>query len=196
MGELDISFLDDLTPEELAVARGLIRRNLGLRQDHIIQGAAALHDVEAVPALRGLLGTEPSESRGLIIAGALWNLIRDPVFVDRLVRAGRKGCDLLRGAHLYQVLWLDDERALDFLINLLDHKGLRGWALELLNRLELGPQRGTSAQMPHQPDYYRGMRSNPAFRERMIAIVKKWNREKKGGRTFGWWEGPVSPSQG
>jgi hypothetical protein len=37
-GELDIRFLDDLTPEELSLARELIRRNLKTKHSHIIEG--------------------------------------------------------------------------------------------------------------------------------------------------------------
>lgn len=196
MGEVDISFLDNLTPQELTVARSLIRRNLGLRYNHIIQGAAALHDVEAAPLLREMLGDEPDESRGLIIAGALWNLVRDPVFVTRLYRAKSKGSRLLIAAHLYQVLWLDDGRAVDFLIDLMDRKELRPWALPLLNELEFGRQTRSLrlAQKPHQPDDYRVLQLNPAFREKMTAAVRRWNREVKTGMTFGWWEGPAAPS--
>jgi hypothetical protein len=54
-GGLDITLLNDLTHDELSVARELIRRNLHLKLSHIIQGAAALDDAEAVPILRAML---------------------------------------------------------------------------------------------------------------------------------------------
>ncbi len=78
-GELDVTFLKDMTPDELLTARELIRRNLNLRMNHIIEGASALNDVEAAPMLRSLLDEEPSLSRRLTIGGALWKLTQDSV---------------------------------------------------------------------------------------------------------------------
>ncbi len=99
------------------MARELIRRNLKCRYNHIISGTWALDDVEAAPLLRALLDAESDESRRLTISGALWKLIRDPVFIECLNRAKKSG--LLGPAHLEQVLWLNDERSIDFLIDLL-----------------------------------------------------------------------------
>jgi hypothetical protein len=121
-GELDLSFLDDLTPEELALARGLVKRNLKLRQTHIIEGTSALHDVSAVPILRAMLDEESDVSRRLTIAGALWKLIQDPIFIDCLNSAKASGRNILCGNHLLQVLWLGDGRAVDFLIGMLPEK--------------------------------------------------------------------------
>jgi hypothetical protein len=73
--------------------------------------------VEAVPLLRALFDTEPDESRRLTISGALWKLNRDPVFIECLNQAKKSG--LLEPAHLEQVLWINDERSIDFLIDLL-----------------------------------------------------------------------------
>jgi len=118
-GELDLTFLKDLTDEELTLAREMIRRNLKLRYVHIIQGVSALNDVEAAPLLRAMLDAEPSDSRRLTIAGALWKLTRDPVFPELLERAKASGNPGLMSAHLLQVLWLDDARSIDFLMDLL-----------------------------------------------------------------------------
>ena len=111
---------NNLTPEEAVVARELIRRNLKCRRIHIISGTWALDDVEAVPLLRALFDTEPEESRRLMISGALWKLNRDPVFLECLNQAKKSG--LLVPAHLEQVLWINDERSIDFLIDLLPHE--------------------------------------------------------------------------
>jgi hypothetical protein len=46
-----------------------------------------LGDTEAIPLLREMFENEPDESRRLIIAGALWKLCKDPVFIDCLNRA-------------------------------------------------------------------------------------------------------------
>jgi hypothetical protein len=114
-GELDLSFLDELSADELQMARALIRRNikLGGNHNHIVQGSAALGDLEAVPILRQMLGAEGDQSRRLVLAGALWNLVRDPMFIECLYEAKAQGGRLLAGIHLNQVLWLDDERAVD-----------------------------------------------------------------------------------
>ena len=82
-GELDITFLKDLTDGELETARSLIRKNLKSMQNHIIEGTAALGDVAAAPMLRLLLDQKPdlSISRRLTIGGALWKAyVCDPVF--------------------------------------------------------------------------------------------------------------------
>jgi len=61
-GELDLTFLNDLTQDELSLARDLIRRNLPVRHTSIFQGVEALHDEEAAPILRKMLGEETSLS--------------------------------------------------------------------------------------------------------------------------------------
>ena len=186
-GELDLTFLKDLTPEERELAREMIRRNLKLKQTHVIQGVSALHDVAAAPILRRMLDDESDESRRLTIASTLWKLNGDPVFIECLNHAKVSHCNLLDGAHLLQVLWLGDERAIDFLIDLLDCKN-KDWfvqyqTLGVLNRLEFGRQIAVPArEMPRQPDDYRKRRHDPAFRELMTAAVRKWNSEMKNGR--------------
>jgi len=183
-GELDLTFLDDLTPEELSLARQLIRCNLKLKYNHIIEGASALHDVGAAPILRKMLHEEPDISRRIVMAGALWKLTRDPVFIECLEEAKSKHADIFPYRNLGRVLWLDDERAVDFLIGLLDVKDkmTQGFTLRLLNELELGRHMGIpSWEMPHQRAEYRQMRSDPAFRAHMVAAIRKRNAETKNG---------------
>ena len=183
-GELDLTFLDELTPEELDLARQMVRRNLKLRYTHIIEGASALHDVDAAPMLRAMLEDEPNESRRLTIAGALWKLNRDPIFFDYLNQAKGPNRSLLSGAHLNQILWVGDERAIDLLIDLLDNKDefIRFQALSLLNCLEFCrrffvPKR----ELQRQPEDYRRRKLDPAFRAFMTAAVRRWNGETKNG---------------
>lgn len=83
-----------------------------------------------------MFDNEQDESRCLVIAGALWKLNNDPVFVECLNRAKKSGL-LKVYFHLQQVLWLNDERAIDFLISLLpetDHNGVRARKLRRVNR--------------------------------------------------------------
>jgi hypothetical protein len=142
----NLTILNALSPDEIRLAQQLVRRNLKVRYIHIINATWALRDTSAAPLLRSMLEDEPDESRRLTIAGALWKLVRDPVFLEYLERAKKSGL-IVSYSHLRQVLWLDDERALDFLIdllpqddvdkrkvalirrrNLLQHTPLRGWA--------------------------------------------------------------------
>ncbi len=174
-GEPDLSFLKDLTPAELELARSLIRRNLKLKQQHVIKAIPILHDELGAPLLREMLDRETDASWLLTIAGALWKLNRDPVFWECLQRAKARCPEVFQYSHLWQVLWVGDERALDFLIDLLDQKnwGVQSMTLGLLNELEFGRRMGIPARtMPHQPEYYRKVRRDPAFRERMISAIK------------------------
>lgn len=111
-----LSVAGKLMPEETEIARQLIRQNLKCRHIHVISGTWVLGDLNAIPLLRSMFEEETNESRRLTIAGALWKLNRDPVFMESLIRARESG--LLR-AHLMQVLWLNDGRSLDFLIDTL-----------------------------------------------------------------------------
>lgn len=54
-GEVDLTFLNDLTLDERQMAKDLLRRNLTLRYAHLIEGAAALDDVASIPILKGML---------------------------------------------------------------------------------------------------------------------------------------------
>lgn len=180
-GELDLTFLKGLSPGELALARELLRRNLKLRQNHIVEGVAALNDVDAVPVLRRMLDHEPDESRRLLLAGALWRLVKDPVFLSCLEHAKATG-GILMSAHLKQVLWIDDERSVDLLIDLLDQRDRRVWtqALGLLNKLEMGYRCGIPARdMQHQPEYYRKHRRDRVVRDKLTEAIRNWNREPK-----------------
>jgi hypothetical protein len=59
-----------------------------------------------------MLDEEPNLSIQLNIAGCLWKLNKDPIFIDRLQRAKVAGL-FWDYFHLLQVLWLGDERAVD-----------------------------------------------------------------------------------
>jgi hypothetical protein len=119
-GELDLTFLKDLTPQELALARELVRRNLKLKQNHIIEGTSALNDIAAIPILQAMLEEESDASRQQTIAGALWKLSKDTVFIECLHRAKASG--VLGYFGMLRALWLDDARSIDFLIDLLPEK--------------------------------------------------------------------------
>lgn len=183
-GELDLTFLDDLSQDEISLARELIRRNLPVKHTTLFQGVEALHDVEATPILRKMLSEETDLSWRLTISGVLWRLNRDPVFIKCMEEAKSVRPSIFQGVHLWQVLWLDDERAVDFLIDLLGQKDwpTQSMTLGLLNQLEFGRPMGMPAsKMPHQPADYHRMRGDPAFRALMVAAIRKLNAERKHG---------------
>src|SRR5580692_449947 len=80
-GEVNLDFLRDLTPDELDLARSLLRQNLGLKYVHVIEGVAALNDADSIPILREMMKSEVDLSRQITIAGALWKLAKDPIFI-------------------------------------------------------------------------------------------------------------------
>jgi hypothetical protein len=177
-GETDIAPLKDLTSEEREVAKTLIRRNLATRHLHIIEAAAALGDVEAVPILRAMFDADSGEVTRLTIAGSLWRLARDPVFVDCLEAMIASDNAGLKVPHYHMALWLKDERSIDFLIRLLDDADdfVRSLALRDLNILEFGKGFAIpSHQLPSQADTYRARKNDPVFRSHLLAQLQKLN---------------------
>jgi hypothetical protein len=173
-GKADLSFIGDLAPHEAEVAKKLLRRNLKLRYTHILQGVAAMGDLVAVPALRAMLADEPNLSRQLSIAGTLWKLVRDPSFVDCLNRMKTSQERFLKQAHLHQVLWLGDERAIDLLLDLLEDSDsiVRSLALRNLTALELGRRLMVPInQLPHSAAYYLERRHDRELRRLLVRNI-------------------------
>lgn len=184
-GDVDLVFLNALTPEERAIATDLVRRNLPLKYVHVIEGVAALGDLTAVPVLRAMLASEPDASRQLTIAGVLWKLVQDEAFVECLSRMKSSDHTALKRAHFHQILWLADERAIDFLISFLDDADhfVRFLALSRLNELEFERRFFVpEAQLPHGPDHYRSRRDDAEFRARMAAHLRTRNAAVTNGR--------------
>jgi hypothetical protein len=184
-GEVDLGFLNDLTSEEREIAKDLLRRNLKLKYTHLIEGLAALGDLTSVPMLRAMLASESDSSRQLTIAGALWKLNRDAAFVDCLERMKSSNHASLKQAHFYQILWLGDERAIDFLIELLNDpdRFVRFLAISTLNELEferrfLVPE----TQLPRGSEHYRSHGSDANFRAMMAAHLQTRNAAITNGR--------------
>jgi HEAT repeat protein len=174
-GEVDLKFLDDLTPEERQLAKDLLHRNLGLKYVHLIEGAAALHDVDAVPTLRAMFAAEADESRQLTIAGTLWKLNRDPAFIDCLNRLKASHDGAFKRAHFHQITWLGDERAIDLLIDLLDDDDsfVRFLASTTLNELEFEKRFMVVAkELPRRPEDYRSRQRDAAFRALMVGHLR------------------------
>ena len=184
--ELDRSFLKDLTPEEHSLAKDLIRRNLKTGHQHLIETVSILHDTEAASCLCAMLEVEKDESRCLIIALQLWKLGNDPVFVKCLEHAMVDAKDLFCYPNLLRILWLNDERAVLFLIDLLDlpDRSNRNSVLSLLNQLESGAYiPAASWELPSQPADFQRRRQDQSFLSKMAAAVRKFNIDNKDR----WW---------
>ncbi len=175
-GERDLGFLDELTPKEREAAGQLLRRNLKLKYTHIIEGFAAIRDVSAVPLLRQMLALEKDLSRRLTIAGVLWKLCKDNAFVECLKELKACRNAILKQAHFHQILWLGDEQAIDFLIELLDDPDVHSWALMELNDLEFGERFFVPPdELPCQSNAYRKRRYDPKFLALMVDQLRERN---------------------
>jgi hypothetical protein len=174
-GEVDLTFLQSLTTKESALAKDLIRRNLKLRYTHIIEGAAALRDQEAVPQLKEMLARESNLSRRLTIAGTLWRLVKDSSFPERLHDMVQSDSEPLKEAHIDQIVWLGDERAIRLLMDLLEDDGrfVRYLALSRLNEIE-HKRRFMGAELPHSPDHYLTRRGDNGFMQLMAMNLTEW----------------------
>jgi hypothetical protein len=132
-----------------------------------------------------MLAEEPAPSRQLTIAGTLWKLNRDEVFVDCLNRMKTGDTRHLKSAHFNQIMWLGDARAIDYLIELLDDEDhfIRFLALSALNSIEhqqhfLVPE----SQLPSHPILYQARRFNLEFRAKMVANLQGRNAAMTNGR--------------
>ena len=178
--EVNLKFLEQLTESERELAKNLLRRNLHLKYTHIIEGIAALKDTESIPALREMLAREQDLSWQLTITGTLWKLAKDSSFVECLYRMKESNNATLKQAHIHQVSWLSDERAVDLLIDLLDDSDsfVRALALSQLNELEFGqlfPM--PSKELPRQAEDYRNRRNDEQFRKMMVKHLIKYNEK-------------------
>lgn len=180
-GEVNLDFLNQLSPNELAIARELVRRNLGKGSLHLVKGAAALKDVDALPILRTLFNNHTDLSRRLTIAGSLWKLDRDPRFLECIEQMIASDSNTLKEVHIDKVLWIGDERSINYLILLLDDGGkfVRSLALRFLNLIERG-RRSSSADPQTSASDYKMLQSDPDFIGRMVTRLQQWNLQEGG----------------
>ena len=182
-GEVDLSFLRELTPDETSLAKDLIRRNLKLNYTHIIDGAAALRDREAVPQLRDMVARESDLSRRLSIAGALWRITKDPIFLECLRDMAKSDNESLKEAHIFQVLWLGDQHAINLLIDLLNDPGsfVRHLALLALNAIEHRKHfHCSSDDLPCGPSDYIARKGDKEFINVMVQNLCQWHNANDG----------------
>src|SRR5271165_134821 len=82
----------------------------------------------------------------------------------------------LKRAHFRQILWLGDERAVDFLVKFLDDqdRSVSFFALSTLNQLEFGRRfHVPESQQPHNRNYYCAHNADADLRSTMVANLQK-----------------------
>jgi hypothetical protein len=106
--------------------------------------------------------------------------------VYRVLNSAKKSGLFAVYFHVEQVLWLNDQRTIDFLVDLLpeeDSQTFFGeifrkkdrarqtgmWALSFLNRLESG--RLVVKREWHSAQHFRKRKNDPDFREMMVAAI-------------------------
>ena len=178
-GEVELDFLERLTVEERELAKGLLRGNLSLNYTHIVEGLALLGDVSAVPELRRMVAAEKDSSRRLTLAGSLWKLVKDDVFVECLREMVTGDDATLKQAHINQILWLEDERSIDLVIDLLDDDDsfVRFLALSCLNDIEFGKHHLLPLNaLPCQAPGYKNRRTEESFRKMMVERLLEYRK--------------------
>ena len=173
--EVDLDFLEALTPQETELAKDLIRRNLKLRYVHIIEGVATLQDHDAIPELKDMLAHETDLSRKLTIAGTLWKLDKDSVFPEYLQQMAKSDNDSLRVAHIHQIAWLGDKRAINLLIDILEggYGFARHLSLSMLNAIE-NKKVYIGSELPHSEKYYISRKDDDVFMEKLVKNLNEW----------------------
>lgn len=168
-GELDFRFLEELTPAEVREARRYLLDNLASGHVGIIEGIGLLGDADSAKRLDECLQRQTNLSRRISMGRALYRLRQDPQFPDLLEAMVRSDSATLRQAHLDDVLFLEDDRALTFLLRLLDDSDslVRRMALSWLNGLE-DEVHYLTPTFPHDAQYYRTRRSDAELMGRMV----------------------------
>ena len=177
--EADWAFVSDLTPAELALARRLVRTNLHLGQVYL-DSAAVLNDRDAIPVLYRMLDEAKTLTDKINIARPLWVLERSPAYpalIERLVR-GRN--PTLKHRHIFEILLLGDERAIDHLYTMAeDHdESVRELALFHLTGLaDAWKGRSWNSESTKTPElsYFQERRGKTRFIKRMLKELRRWH---------------------
>ena len=177
--EADWDFARNFAPGELPLARRFVRANLHLGQP-FLDSAAALNDQEAIPILYRILDQAKTLTDKITVARPLWVLERStsyPPLIDRLVRSRDAG---LKHRHIFDVLLLADERAVDHLYAMAEDQdeSVRELALFHLTALA-GAWKGRfwnneSTSTP-ELSYFQERRASQRLMKRMLKELRKWH---------------------
>ena len=178
-GDEDWGFAKALTPEELALARRLVRANLHLGSFYG-DSAAVLNDREAIPVLHDLLGRAGDISQRIAIARPLWILERSPAYASLIDEVVHGKDPALKERHIYDILLIADERALDHLFTMARDPvaSVRDLALYHLTSLT-GAWKGrfwnSQSRQSQDLPYFEARRHKRLFRWRVLCELRKWH---------------------
>lgn len=169
--EVDWDLVRKLSTDELALARRLIRANLHGPQEYR-DAAGVLNDRDSIPLLHDMLQEASSLSERINIARPLWFLERAPVFADLVEQLVQSQHSELKLQHIWDILLLADERALDHLFTMAEDRdeAVRDAALHELTRLATGRDPASwirGRERVRDLEYLRSRRLNPKALGRM-----------------------------
>jgi hypothetical protein len=178
-GDEDWQFAKALSPDELALARRLVRANLHLNPLYG-DSAAVLNDREAIPVLHDMLARARDLSQRITIARPLWILERSPAFPPLIEELVHGKNPMLKERHIFEVLLLADARALDHLFDMARDPvdSVRNLALFHLTSLTgawKGGFRNNESQRPQDLPYFEARRHKWLFRWRALRELRKWH---------------------
>ena len=169
--EVDTSFFTSMTEEEKNIAKRLVRQNLPLIQNHLIEAAGELQDEEVLPILYQLFESCQDFSRQLTIGRAIWKINGDVLYPELLKKLKNHPSDSLREAHFEQVTDIKDTGSLEMLFDYLDDnsKMVQRMALTELNAL-------MGWRNPFEPKYdkkfFLKKRKDAAFKNELLLKLK------------------------
>lgn len=175
--ELDDKWVDGLSPDELDLARRLVRANLANGQIYR-EAAALLNDRDAIPLLHAMLEGTRDLSEKIYIALPLWYLERAPaypVLINELVHSKQSE---LKKRHIWEILAIGDMRAIDHLFTLAEDadESVRELAIFHLTALS-NSWRGRfwNNESLKTPDlaFFKKRRTNRRFLARMIRELQR-----------------------
>jgi hypothetical protein len=175
--ELDDEWMNGLSPDELDLARRLVRANLANGQIYR-EAAGLLNDHDAIPLLHTMLEETRGLSEKIYIALPLWYLEQAsvyPVLINKLVHSKQSE---LKKRHIWEILSLGDMRAIDHLFTMAEDadESVRELAIFHLTALS-NTWRGRfwNNESLKTPDlaYFKARRTNRRFLARMLRELER-----------------------
>lgn len=170
-GEVDKYFFNEMTDEELDIAKRIVRDNLDLVYNHLYEAAGDLHDNDALLILYEHLEKAKDLSRQLTIGQAIWKINGDPLYPDLLRKLQNCNNHITKEAHFEQVTDLQNLESIDMLLTYIKDEGefVRHLALSKLNFLLTG-KRSYDNQFPEE--YFVHRRNDEAFINTLLLNLK------------------------
>lgn len=180
--EIEVSFLDSLTPKERLLAKQLVRNNLRLDHTILYYGAKGLKDYGSVPYLIRRFATETDYGLLLEISQAIRKITDDNFYrqpfksslqdmSDTDIRDITISYQTLESEHLAGI---PDKQPIEILLSALDYSTeyVSVAALLELNYIESNVRHRESL-LPHNAEYYKAKQGQDDFLEEMDNKLKK-----------------------